>query len=443
MWRRPDHHPVDAPTRSALPPCSSATKWPSCMDGGRFVGLVTRHRPDQPSPHRANHEPWNANTLGLRHPRHSRRPASRSADRRGHAADLRDLDLRAASPGVHKGYEYARTHNPTRMAYERCVADLESGTRGFAFASGLGGRARRCSSCSTPARTSSPRDDLYGGTYRLFSAYASARRGSQSASSICAIPPRSRRRIRPETRMIWVETPTNPLLKLVDLAAVAEMARDAASSPSADNTFASPFVQRPLEQGFDIVVHSTTKYLNGHSDMVGGVAVVRRERGARRAAGLPAERARRHRQGPFDRFLALRGVKTLALRMERHCANALAVAAVSPATRAWPRPLPGPAEPPRARAGAPPDARVRRHRDGRLKGDLDDARRIAQRCHLFALAESLGGVESLIEHPALMTHASTPRSSARRSASTMTWCASRSASRGYRRPHRRSAAALV
>ena len=229
-----------------------------------------------------------------------------------------------SSPGVHKGYEYARTHNPTRMAYERCIADLESGTRAFAFASGLAAEATVLDLLDHGSHIVAS-DDLYGGTYRLFTRVRARSAGLDTSYADLRDRAALEAAIRPETRLVWVETPTNPLLHLVDLAMVAEVARARGIYAVADNTFASPCVQRPLELGFHLVLHSATKYLNGHSDMVGGVVVV----------GEDAELSERLSflqnavgavPGPFDCFLALRGLKTLALRMERHCANALAIA---------------------------------------------------------------------------------------------------------------------
>jgi len=312
-----------------------------------------------------------------------------------------------ASPGVHKGYEYSRTQNPTRMAYERCIADLESGTRGFAFASGMAATATVLELLDHGAHIVAS-DDLYGGTYRLFTRV----RERSAGLSVSYVDLRDERAlaaaIRPETRMIWIETPSNPMLKLVNLALVAALGRARGILTVADNTFASPFVQRPLERGFDIVMHSATKYLNGHSDMVGGVLVVGdnpeladRLAFLQNAVGAVA--------GPFDSFLALRGLKTLALRMERHCANALAIAehlAHHPKVARVHYP---------GLSSHPQHALARRqmHAYGgmvtaELAGDLAAARRFLERVEIFALAESLGGVESLIEHPAIMTHASLP-----------------------------------
>ncbi len=311
------------------------------------------------------------------------------------------------SPGVHKGYEYSRSQNPTRMAYERCIADLEGGSQGYAFASGLAAEATVLDLLDSGSHVIAM-DDLYGGTYRLFQDVRHRSAGLQFSfvdlSDLAALEAA----IRPETRLIWVESPTNPLLKLVDLEAVATLARKRGILTACDNTFATPWVQRPIELGFDLVMHSATKYLNGHSDMVGGVVVVGdRPELAERLAYL--HNAVGGIQGPFDSFLALRGLKTLALRMERHCANAAAVAA-------WLE-----AHPKVERVYYPGLASHRQHDLARrqmeraggmvtaiLAGGLDTARRFLERVEIFALAESLGGVESLIEHPAIMTHASIP-----------------------------------
>ena len=298
-----------------------------------------------------------------------------------------------SSPGVHKGYEYSRSQNPTRMAYERCVADLESGSAGFAFASGLAAEATILDLLDQGSHVVAM-DDLYGGTYRLFERVRRRSAGHRYSfvdlSDLAALEAA----IRPETRLIWIETPTNPLLKLVDLEGVARIAKARGIMTVADNTFASPWVQRPLELGIDMVMHSATKYLNGHSDMVGGVVVVGDDAGLRdRMAFL--QNAVGAVAGPFDSFLALRGLKTLALRMERH----------PKIEKVY---YPGLAS---HRQHAL--AQRQMHRFGGmvtavLKGGLAPAKRFLERCEIFALAESLGGVESLIEHPAIMTHASLP-----------------------------------
>ena len=228
------------------------------------------------------------------------------------------------SPGVHKGYEYSRTHNPTRFAYERCVADLESGSRGFAFASGLAATATVLDLFS-PGDHIIASDDLYGGSYRLFERVRAKSAGLRFSFVDMRDAANLEAAIRPETRLIWVETPSNPTMKLADLAAIAALGKRHGVMTAADNTFASPYVQRPLEFGFDLVMHSATKYLNGHSDMVGGMLVVGDDADlAERLAFL--QNAVGGIAGPFDAFLALRGVKTLALRMERHCASALDLA---------------------------------------------------------------------------------------------------------------------
>ncbi len=314
------------------------------------------------------------------------------------------------SPGVHKGYDYARSINPTRSAFERCVADLESGTRAFAFASGLAAMGTVLEALDSGAHIVAS-DDLYGGTFRLFERVR--RRSANLSFSFVDFsnPKNLLGALRPETKMVWVETPTNPLLKLADLEVIARLAHEHGALAVADNTFASPMIQRPLELGCDVVIHSATKYLNGHSDMVGGVAVVddakTPELGDRIAF---IQNAVGSVLGPMDSFLALRGLKTLALRMERSCASALELAR-------WLE-----AQPQVARVHYPgleshPQHELARHqmRGGfggmitlTLDTDLAGARRFLEATQLFSLAESLGGVESLIEHPALMTHGSIP-----------------------------------
>ncbi|NIA67014.1 PLP-dependent transferase [Pelagibius litoralis] len=313
------------------------------------------------------------------------------------------------SPGVHKGYEYSRSQNPTRMAYERCIADLESGQQGFAFASGLSAIATALD-CLDSGSHIIAMDDLYGGSYRLFENVRKRSAGLSFSFVDLSKTEDLEAAIRPETKLIWVETPTNPLLKLVDLEAIAALGKKHGLICACDNTFASPWVQRPLELGFDLVMHSATKYLNGHSDMVGGVLVVGEN------AELAEQLTFLHNavgavQGPFDSFLALRGLKTLALRMERHCSNAQTVADF---LEAHPKVekvyYPGLESHPQYNLAQQqmdaPGGMV----TAVLKGGLDTARRFLERVQVFALAESLGGVESLIEHPAIMTHASIPES---------------------------------
>ncbi len=314
------------------------------------------------------------------------------------------------SPGVHKGYDYARTANPTRAALEACVADLEGGARGYAFASGLAGMATVLDALDTGAHIVAS-DDLYGGTYRLFENVRKRSAGLSTSFIDMTDPASVRAAIRPQTRMLWVETPSNPLLKLIDLAAVAKIAREHDLLTVADNTFASPWIQQPLALGFDIVVHSATKYLNGHSDMIGGIVVI----GGESRHKVLTERlgylqnAVGGVSGAFDSFLVLRGLKTLALRMERHCSNAMELASWlalqrEVATVYYP-----------GLANHPQHALAKRQMRAyggmvtiTLNTDLAGTKRFLERCHLFALAESLGGVESLIEHPALMTHGSIP-----------------------------------
>ncbi|HEY7244355.1 MAG TPA: PLP-dependent aspartate aminotransferase family protein [Xanthobacteraceae bacterium] len=311
------------------------------------------------------------------------------------------------SPGVHKGYDYARTKNPTRMAFERCIADLEGGTAAFAFASGMAAIATTLD-CLDAGSHIIAVDDLYGGSRRLFERVRRRSAGLEVTYLDLADTALIEAAIRPKTRLLWIETPTNPLLKVIDLARVAALAKPRGIWAVADNTFASPYVQRPLEHGFDLVIHSTTKYLNGHSDIVGGVAVVGTNEDLRERMRF-LQNAVGAIQGPFDSFLALRGLKTLALRMERHCASALKIAT-------WLEKQPGVRRVHYPGLASHPQhalARKQMHAFGgmisaELAGSLEYARRFLERCRLFALAESLGGVESLVEHPALMTHASLP-----------------------------------
>jgi cystathionine beta-lyase/cystathionine gamma-synthase len=293
------------------------------------------------------------------------------------------------------------------MAFERCIADLENGRAAFAFASGLAAIATTLD-CLDHGSHIIAVDDLYGGSRRLFERVRRRSAGLDISYLDFTDMAAVEAAIRKNTRLIWIETPTNPTLKLIDLAEVAALAKSRGVLTAADNTFASPYVQNPLAHGFDLVVHSTTKYLNGHSDIVGGVAVVGgNDELFERLAFL--QNAVGAIQGPFDSFLALRGLKTLALRMERHCTSALKIAQWlerhSKVRRVY---YPGlPSHPQHALA-----KRQMRAFGGMisvdLKGDLDDTKRFLERCRLFALAESLGGVESLIEHPALMTHGSVP-----------------------------------
>jgi cystathionine gamma-lyase len=311
------------------------------------------------------------------------------------------------SPGVHKGFEYSRSHNPTRFAFERCVADLESGVRGYAFSSGLAAIATILDLLDAGAHVIAS-SDLYGGSFRLFDKVR--RRSAGLAFSFVDLADMAavEAAITPKTRLIWVETPTNPMLRLADLDALAALAKARGVWIAADNTFASPYCQRPLEHGFDLVMHSTTKYLNGHSDVVGGVVVAGAEGDVADQMGF-LQNAVGAVASPFDSFLALRGVKTLALRMERHCSNAMAIAqrlAAHPGVKQVIYP---------GLASHPQHELAKRQMHGFggmisvvLDRDLQGTLRMLERTELFTLAESLGGVESLIEHPAIMTHASIP-----------------------------------
>ncbi|QOL49536.1 trans-sulfuration enzyme family protein [Massilia litorea] len=314
------------------------------------------------------------------------------------------------SPGVHKGLDYGRSHNPTRWALERCVADIESGSGAFAFASGLAAISAVLELLPAGSHVVAG-DDMYGGTYRLFERVRRKSAGHTFTYVNLADPDALAAALTPETRLVWVETPTNPMLKLADLAAIAQLCRARGILTVCDNTFASPINQRPLELGIDIVVHSTTKYMNGHSDVIGGVAVVGtapHHAELREQLGF-IQNAVGAIQGPFDSFLVLRGIKTLALRIERSNANALALAQWlerEPKVRKVFYP---------GLETHPQHALARRQMAGfggivsiELASDLPGARRFLESCRVFTLAESLGGVESLIEHPALMTHATIP-----------------------------------
>jgi len=311
------------------------------------------------------------------------------------------------SPGVHKGYDYSRSINPTRSAYERCIADLESGTRGWAFASGLAAMATALDALDSGSHIVVS-DDLYGGTFRLFERVRRRSANLDFTFIDMTDAQNLERAMRPNTRMVWIETPSNPLLKLIDLEAVAKIARGHNAISVSDNTFATPWAQRPIEFGFDMVVHSATKYLNGHSDMVGGVIVVGDDRDlSDRIAFL--QNAVGAIAGPFDSFLALRGLKTLALRMERHSENALEIARfLASEPKIASISYPGLKEHPQHDLAK----RQMRGFGGMitvvLDSDLTGTRRFLENTHLFSLAESLGGVESLINHPALMTHGAIP-----------------------------------
>ena len=310
------------------------------------------------------------------------------------------------SPGRHQGFEYSRTHNPTRFAYERCVADLEGGCNGFAFASGLAAAATVLDLLDTGSHVIAM-DDLYGGTYRLFERVRRRSAGLDFSFVDLNDDAALEAARKPNSRMLWIETPTNPMLKVVDLEKVCAWGRKHGLIVVVDNTFCSPMVQRPLEYGAHLVLHSATKYLNGHSDIVGGMVVAAESGLAEQMVFL--QNSVGAVQGPFDSFLALRGLKTLHLRMKAHNENAQQLAEWLDRHPAIEKVIyPGlPSHPQHALAG--------RQMAGfggiisiYVKGGLESARRMMERCHLFGLAESLGGVESLVNHPAIMTHASVP-----------------------------------
>jgi cystathionine gamma-lyase len=313
-----------------------------------------------------------------------------------------------SSPGEHKGFDYARTRNPTRDALQACLAELESGHAAFAFASGMAAMATVVELLDAGSHVIAMHD-LYGGSYRLFEKVRKRSANLETTFTDLSNPENLESAIRPNTRMLWVESPTNPLLQIVDLQAIAAAARKRGLISVCDNTFASPWIQRPLEHGFDIVVHSTTKYINGHSDVIGGAAVIREDDALKEKLAF-LQNAVGSVPSPFDAFLTLRGIKTLAVRMERHCENAVRIASFlenhPKVERVY---YPG-------LQSHPQHALARRQMNGRyggmvtavLKGGLPASRRFLERCRLFTLAESLGGVESLVEHPAIMTHASIP-----------------------------------
>jgi cystathionine gamma-lyase len=316
------------------------------------------------------------------------------------------------SPGVHKGFDYARSHNPTRYAYERCVAALEGGVAGFGFSSGMAASSTVLELLPANSHIIAG-DDLYGGTYRLFERVRKHSMGLEVSYVDLSNPKTVRANLeaarRPNTKMVWVETPTNPLLKVVDLAQVAEFANKEGYISVCDNTFASPYLQRPLEFGFSLVVHSATKYINGHSDVVGGIVITGDNKEVTERMGF-LQNAIGSVPSPFDCFLILRGVKTLAVRMDRSSSNALEIASFLEGHPQVERVIyPGLKSHPQyevahrqMRAGGGMISMI-------IKGGLDASRKFLETVRVFSLAESLGGVESLIEHPAIMTHASIPK----------------------------------
>jgi len=310
-----------------------------------------------------------------------------------------------SAPGIHQGYDYSRSGNPTRSAYEQCVANLESARFGFAMASGCVGTATIVHLLSAGDHVVAC-DDMYGGSYRLFERVF-AKQGIRFSYVDLSDAGNLARALEKETKLVWIETPSNPLMKLIDIEAIVKLSHDAGALLAVDNTFASPYFQRPIELGADIVLHSTTKYINGHSDLIGGVVVTDDDAIAEQLKFLA--NAIGGIQSAFDAYLCLRSLKTLGVRMRAHEANALAVAKF----------LEGHAKVERVRypglPSHPQHALAERQMSGNsgmltfnVKGDLAATRRVLERFRVFALAESLGGVESLIEHPAIMTHASLP-----------------------------------
>lgn len=312
------------------------------------------------------------------------------------------------SPGQHTGYEYSRTQNPTRHAYERCVADLENGAAAFAFSSGMGAISTVLELLDYDSHVI-VMDDVYGGTFRLFKKVRE--RTAKLGSTFVDLNNQTQleNALTPKTKMIWVESPSNPMLKLVDLERIVAFAKKHHLLTVMDNTFASPILQTPLDYGFDLVVHSGTKYLNGHSDVVNGIVVVGNQPDLIEKMGF-LQNSIGAIAGPFDSFLALRGLKTLALRMERHCDNALKIAEYLQSHSAVEKVIyPG-------LENHPQHALAKKQMRGfggmiscTLKASLEQTCRVLERCQIFTLAESLGGVESLIEHPAIMTHTSIPK----------------------------------
>jgi len=313
-----------------------------------------------------------------------------------------------SAPGEHKGFVYARGHNPTRHAFERALADLEGGIGGYAFGSGI---AAMCAVLDLlPAGSHMiASDDLYGGSFRLFERVRKQTTGLEVSYIDMTDPEKVLAAIRPNTKMIWIETPTNPLLKLTDISAMAQIAKDKGLISVVDNTFATPWIQQPLTMGIDIVVHSATKYLGGHSDVIGGIAVVGQDQELSDRMKF-IQNATGGILGPFDSFLALRGVKTLDVRMERHCNSAGKIAEWlshhPKIEKIW---YPGLASHPQHDLAKKQMRGFGGMVTAVVKGDLDASRRMLSACRIFTLAESLGGVESLIEHPAIMTHASVPK----------------------------------
>lgn len=315
--------------------------------------------------------------------------------------------FKQSSPGVHTGYEYARTQNPTRHAFECCIADLEGGVQAFAFASGLAASATVLELLDAGSHMVAV-DDMYGGSWRLFERVRKRSMGLKVSYSDPNLAASLEKALQPDTRMIWVETPSNPLLKVTELAQVAKIGKERGVLTVVDNTFASPFVQRPLDLGIDLVVHSVTKYINGHSDMVGGIVVVRESKDLVEKLEF-MQNAIGSILDPFSSFLALRGVKTLPLRMKQHCGNAMHLAAWLMSHPKVERVVyPGLPNHPQHLLAAKQMNGFGAMIAVYLKTDMDGVRRALEACNVFTLAESLGGVESLVGHPVTMSHGSLP-----------------------------------
>lgn len=312
-----------------------------------------------------------------------------------------------SSPGVHTGYEYSRTQNPTRHAFERCIADLESGTRAYAFASGLAASGTVLELLEAGSHIVAV-DDMYGGSWRLFERVRKSSMGLRVSYADPNVAGSIEAAMQKDTRMIWVETPSNPLLKVTDLTEVAKLGKARGVITVVDNTFASPWLQRPLELGIDLVVHSVTKYISGHSDMVGGIVVTRdRDDLAERLEFM--QNAIGSILDPFSCFLALRGVKTLPLRMQQHCENAMEIAQwLQQHPKVERTVFPGLPEHPQYLLARNQMKSFGAMISVYLRTDIDGVRRALEACELFALAESLGGVESLVGHPVTMSHGTLP-----------------------------------
>ena len=312
------------------------------------------------------------------------------------------------SPGVHKGYDYSRTINPTRKALEDCIADLEEGYSGFAFSSGMAAAATVLEILDSGDHIISM-DDVYGGTYRLFENVRKRSSGLDFTFTNLSDLRNLEKSLKPTTKMIWVETPSNPLLKIVDLKKLAIFAKEHNLITVCDNTFCSPYVQKPLELGCDLVLHSATKYLNGHSDVIGGVVVCSHDRTDLDEKLSFLSNSVGSIMSPFDSFLVLRSLKTLSVRMQRHCENAMKIANFLKEKKVIKQIFyPGLTDHPHHDV-----AKKQMNGFGGmltmvLEGGLPSAKKFLEKTKLFSLAESLGGVESLIEHPAIMTHASVP-----------------------------------